>query len=397
MNSKKPKSGLYRGKFFYFLGRNLFGKFLLKKAEFQGETYNIGNEPFLLFANHCYALDPAFEIMSLKKYIRYVVSDHVVKNKFIRAFLNFTASPIIKKREESSDVIYNQIISSIKAGVNVAVHIEGGMTNTGETGFISKRNAVLAKECGSRLITYRIYGGFLKNPRWAKEERNGPIFGGIVHEYSKEEIERMTVDELYDCICKDLYVNNYDEQRKNPFEYKTEKPAENVENMVYVCPKCKSICTLKSNIDTVSCHCGFSATIDKYGFWHSAYMPFDNLLEWDVFQKEVVKDFIDKIDDSTVIFHDENQSVYNGLTKELLCKNATITLYKQKLTLISDGFYITIPVSSIKRADAVSKSDIAIVTDTNYYMIKTLTPRSATKYNFAIRYLQGKETLRSIS
>lgn len=397
MNDKNPKSGLYRGKFFYFLGRHLFGNILLKKSEFQGETYNIGNEPFLLFANHCYSLDPAFEIMSFKKYIRYVVSDHVVKNKFIRAFLNFTASPIIKKRNESTDVIYNQIKNSVKAGVNVAVHIEGGVTNTGETAFISKRNAVLAKECGARLITYRVYGGFLKNPRWAKKERKGPIFGEIVHEYSKEELEKMTVDELHENICKDLYVNNYDEQRKKPFEYITEKPAENVENMIYVCPKCKGICTLTSKIDTVSCNCDFSAVVDKFGFWHSAYMPFDNLLDWDIFQKEVIKEFIDKNDDFTAIFCDENQSIYNGNTKELLCRNATVTLYKQKLTIAGIDFGIEMPVTEIKRADAVSKSDLAIVSNDIYYTIKTEHPRSATKYNFAIRYLQGKDTLRGIS
>ncbi len=397
MNTKNAKSGLYRGRFFYFLGRNLFGKILLKKSGFRGETYDIGNEPFLLFANHSYALDPAFEIMSFRKYIRYVVSDHVVQNKFIRAFLTLTASPIIKKRDESSDVIYKQIVDSVKAGVNVAVHIEGGITNTGETGFISKRNAVLAKECGARLITYRIYGGFLKNPRWATKERKGPVFGEMVHEYSKEEIEKMSVDELYEKICKDLYVNNYDEQRKKPFEYMTEKPAENVENMIYVCPKCKGICTLTSNVDTVSCYCGFSAVVDKYGFWHSAYMNFDNLLDWDIYQKEVLSEFIDTVNNITPIFNDENQKIYNGITKELLCENATITLYKEKLTIIGNNFFKEIAISDVKRADAVSKTNLAIVSGNAYYMIKTDYPRSATKYNFAIRYLQGKDTLRGIS
>lgn len=394
MKTKNYKNGALRGKFFYFIGRNLIGDALLKLREFKGERYKIGNEPFLLFANHADNLDPAYEIVTLRKYIRFVMSDHLTRNKFIRIFLKITASPIIKHHNESSDVLFEEIKNTARAGVSVGVHIEGEKTSTGETGFISKRNAVLAKECGCCLITYRLTGGYMKVPRWADEKRKGPIHGEIAHIYSVEEIEKMSVDELYECICKDLYVNAYEEQRINPERYIAENPAQSAEIILYVCPKCKQIGTLKSNGNYIKCDCDFKATIDNYGFWHSENMNFDNITDWNKFQKNVLKELANKHRGTDIeLFSDSNQIIYTLENNEKTIKssNAEFRLFGNRLEIKAEDYSDIIPIENIQRINIAGKSNLLLVTNNKYYDIRCNTPRSATKYVVAVRYLQGKE------
>ena len=394
MKSKNYKSGALRGKFFYFLGRNIIGDALLKSRDFKGERYKIGNEPFLLFANHADNLDPAYEIVTLRKYIRFVMSDHLTNNKFIRVFLKITASPIIKHHNESSDVLFEEIRNTARAGVSVGVHIEGEKTSTGETGYISKRNAVLAKECGCRLITYRLTGGYLKVPRWADEKRKGPIHGEIAHIYSVEEIKEMSVDELYECICKDLYVNAYEEQKVNPQKYIAENPAQSAEITLYGCPKCKKIGTLKSAGSCLSCGCGFKAVIDDYGFWYGDSLPFDNITDWDKFQKNLLKELTDKYRGAEVeLFSDSKQIIYTLENNEINIKSsdAEFRLFGDRLEIESKDYSDIIPIENIKRINIAGKSNLLLVTNNKYYDIRCNTPRSASKYVVAVRYLQGKE------
>ena len=394
MKSKNYKSGALRGKFFYFLGRNIIGDALLKSRDFKGERYKIGNEPFLLFANHADNLDPAYEIVTLRKYIRFVMSDHLTNNKFIRVFLKITASPIIKHHNESSDVLFEEIKNTARAGVSVGVHIEGEKTSTGETGYISKRNAVLAKECGCRLITYRLTGGYLKVPRWADEKRKGPIHGEIAHIYSVEEIKEMSVDELYECICKDLYVNAYEEQKVNPQKYIAENPAQSAEITLYGCPKCKKIGTLKSAGSCLSCECGFKAVIDDYGFWYGDSLPFDNITDWDKFQKNLLKELTDKYRGTEVeLFSDSKQIIYTleNNEKNIKSSDADFRLFGDRLEIESEDYSDIIPIENIKRINIAGKSNLLLVTNNKYYDIRCNTPRSASKYVVAVRYLQGKE------
>ncbi len=394
MKSKNYRRGFVRGKVFYFLGRNLVGGIVAKARNFKGEKYKLGNEPFLLFANHADNLDPAYEMIALRKYIRFVMSDHLTNNAVIRGLLNFIASPIVKHQDQSSDVLFDEIKNTVRAGVNVGVHVEGRKTTTGETCYISPRNAILAKECGCRLITYKMKGGYFKAPRWADSKRNGPVFGEIVNIYSAEEIKNMTAEELYSHICEDLYVNAYEEQRKQPIEYICENPAQSVETAVYVCPKCENIGTLTSKGDAVFCNCGFKATVDNFGFWHGENLKFDSLCEWNSFQKNVVKALTDeKKGTDELVFSDSAQMLFEGTKdeKKLLSDNAELSLFADRIEIKTQKETIPVYLSDIKRIDSASKMILIIVTEDKYYSINSKILRSAEKYVVAVRFLLGKD------
>ena len=399
MNKKErfiTRLGYQRMRFFYFFGR--FNLTLPIKLcwNFRGKTVKIKEQPFLFFANHVENLDPGYEFLCVRRYIKYVISDHLVRKKFGQLFAGFFFTPIINHREKSTDIMYDDIIRNIRAGINVGVHIEGGKNTNGETAFISKRNAQLVKDCDCALITYRLTGGYIKTPRWAKYAGKGRTNGNIAHFYTREEIRNMSVDELYSHILEDLYVNAYDEQRKNPLPYKRKCPAECAETMLYCCPVCKKFATLKTRDDKIFCSCGFEAKIDEYGFWHGEGLPFDDLVSWDKFQKQQLKSFVEAEKGSDeLIFSDASQTVkfLESSRIEVVSENAMLSLYGNRIELKYGDDAIEIPVSNIKKIFYTSRMNLLIVTDEHYIEVTSSYPRSATKYIGAVRFLQGKEYL----
>ncbi len=391
------RKGYRRSQFIVFAARNIIGSVFKKKFDIDCNKVRLNEQPFILMANHGDNLDAATEILSVRRFMRFVVSDHLTRKPIMRLFLNFVATPIVYHREKGSDSLYDEVVANLNAGINVAMHIEGGKTNNGETGYISKRNAQLVKDGNCALVTFRNKGGYLKSPRWADNKRSGKISGEIVRVYSKEELQKMTVDEIYAHIIEDLHFNIYDEQRINPHEYIAENPAQSAEIMLYVCPECKKIGTLKSKGDKLYCSkCSFEAAIDDYGFWHSENMLFDNIAEWDKFQKDILKQEIKmKKNTSELIFSDSEQIIYalENENRVLKSSNGKVVLWGDSLEICGDDFFDRIPLECIKKINIAAKMNLLIVTDKNYYEIHSNKPRSAIKYVVAHRYLMGKESL----
>ncbi len=394
--SDSIKKGVTRGKILIFTLRTILKGPAVRILHFTDKEHKIPKKdmPYLVFANHSDAIDPAYIVKTMRRYVRFVMSDHVMRMGIIGKLYNFVDAPIIFEREKGTDALYNSIVENIKAGVNVAMYPEGAMTSTGETGFISKRNAALVKECDCTFVTYRGKGGYLKKPRWAKNSRKGPISGEVVNIYTKEQIRNMTEDEIFSHILEDLYFNIYDEQRKNPVEYITEDPAEHAEIILYGCPGCNEVGRLRTKGDKISCPCGFEATVDNYGFWHNDNMEFDNIVDWDNFQKKLLKDIADKKRSTPEsLFSDDKQLIttVTGAEISTLSENGTIHLFGDRFEITTEKETFIIPVNEISSVKTSSKMNLLLVTKKGYFEIKSPYPRSATKYIVAIRYLQGKE------
>ncbi len=388
------KKGVLRGKILIRILRTVVKIPAVKILQFSDKEVRIKDKPYLVFANHSDSIDPAYIIKTTKKYVRFVMSDHVMRMGLVGKLYKLLDAPIVFEREKGTDALYKSIVDNIKAGVNVAMYPEGALTSTGETGFISKRNAALVKECDCTFVTYRGRGGYLKKPRWAKSSRKGPIFGEVVNVYSREQIRSMSEEEIYKHILEDLYVNIYDEQRKEPHAYIGEDPAEHAEIILYGCPKCKSVGNLRTKGREIFCTCGFKAEIDDYGFWHSNDMEFDNIPDWDSFQKKLLKEITDRVKSTDeLLFRDEEQQIYTIENGEVttLSENGKIELFADRIVITADNKEITVPLSEINSVKTSSKMNILLVTEEGYFEIKSSYPRSATKYIVAIRYLQGKE------
>lgn len=378
--------------------RVIFTKPLLKATHAHMESYTPKHDAFILIANHSDPLDPGFEMIALKRYVRFVASDHLVRaNKLGGKVITKLGGVIIKHRDKPSSVLTDEIKANVAAGIPVGIHAEGGTSVNGETGFVSEHTGQLVKDSGAALITFRFTGGYLRTPRWAKSSRKGPLFGKVVNEYSPEKLSNMTVSEITDIIRRDIYVNVYDEQRKNPHEYTGEALAEYVERTLYMCPECKEVGSLHSSGDILKCDsCGYTVSLGTDAFFHDAGtgLVFDNVCDWDKWQREEWKKRVLSFPAGELIFKENGQIINSikGEEKTALYDNAVLELYTDKIVIdMKENGMIALPLSGLKSVQTASKEGLIIINDEYYLDIRCQKPRAAAKYAAAWRYLTGKE------
>ena len=375
--------------------RKTFGNMLLKIWNTTVDYHEPQNNTFILLSNHCHVVDPCILTIALKKYIRFVASDHLIKLPILGKAITHLGGVIVKYRNNPSNILVDEIIDNTKKGVSVGIYAEGGTTFNGETGFISKHTAELVKNSGVGLITYRFKGGYLRAPRWSSNRRNGQIHAEFVGEYSPDELKKLTVDEIYEIICRDTYVNAYEEQKKTKNLYEGKNLAQFVERVLYICPHCGKIGTLHSKGDLLSCSCGYELTMGSDGFFHkkNKELIFDNVLSWDKWQREVWKSKLLNAKPNEVIYEEYNQclnTMDNG-NKKRISENATIKLFSDRFELICENNIFKVPFNEITKVQTAMKDCLVIVSDSAYFDIDSKVPRSATKYVAAWRYLTKRE------
>ncbi len=376
--------------------RVLFFWIVLLIANAKVKRYKPKSKNFLVIGNHSDSLDPIYIMCSLKKYIRFVAGDHVVMNPWANFFLRKLAGWIIKDRDNPAYVLTNDMKASAAEGVPTGLFAEGTITPNGETGFFSPRTGQLVKDMGVALITYRIKGGYFHTPRWGTGLRKGPIHGKVVHEYSVEELEKMTAEEINEAIKRDIYVNAFDEQRKRTRIYKGKNLAEHIERILYICPHCEQVGTLHSKGNYLTCDCGYQVEFGRDGFFHESQkeLVFDNALDWDKWQKNVWKKSVLESNDGELIFEEKDQIVYTLIKRKKveLSENAVLRLYKDKFVLVLNHKQtIEMPIEKLSLVLNVSVESLMFVDSEHFLYVKSKNPRAAAKYVAAWRYLIGKD------
>jgi 1-acyl-sn-glycerol-3-phosphate acyltransferase len=216
--------GRKRHDFVYRLGWVLVHRPMAKMFNFEYDTIDAGYSPYIVISNHLTNYDPILIGLSFRKLMYYVASDHVLRSGFKGKLLNFLMAPIVRAKtiQETQTVI--SIFRRLKENCNICIFAEGSTSFDGETGEVQRSIGKLVKRAGVALVTYRFTGSYFTFPRWARFINRGKMRGRLVQIYSPEKIASMTGDEIYDSIMKDIYVNAYAEQEKNPVEYAGKNP-----------------------------------------------------------------------------------------------------------------------------------------------------------------------------
>jgi hypothetical protein len=328
----------------------------------------------------------------------FVAGEHLFRKHWLRMIANFFAKPLIRKKGIPATEIVEVIKQTLNKGGNVWMSPEGVRSINGETAFISPATGQLVKESKVGLVTYRIHGGYLRNPRWAAKKRKGPMYGKFVAEYTREQLAEMSVDDINKAIRRDLYVNAFNDQKISPVPYLGTRLAEDLETVLYVCPHCHEIAKLHSRDDLFSCDCGFSVRYNECGLFEGISVhsiPFDNLTDWDKWQRAYLKKQLPKLLQTPVdtpIVSDRDQRLYritNGSTKLLATGRFAVFVDRFEFGEKEDRHIFFF---SDLEGFAFSLQQKILFSCKNgmYYEIQSSYPRSATKYMVFYRYLIGK-------
>ncbi|MDR2542484.1 MAG: 1-acyl-sn-glycerol-3-phosphate acyltransferase [Treponema sp.] len=379
--------GKMRHSFIYRFGRVLCLPFLVRKFNLKYDKIKVPHTPYIVVANHLTNWDPLLIGMSFKKSMYYVASDHILRMGFKGKLLRFAVSPIarVKTAQETQTVI--TIFRRLKEKCNVCIFAEGTTSFDGETGEIPLSIGKLIKRAGVALVTYRFTGAYFSHPRWTRFTHKGKMEGRLVQVYSPEKIASMSEEEIYQVIKNDIYVNAYDDQKKEKIAFRGKNPAEYLETVLYCCPKCKQFGTLTSSNDLLFCTCGFKVRYNEYCYFESPNNkegpPFETIMDWVKWEREE----IDKLeaalaandaDNNTVIFTDINQQLFETAraSHNTLIAEGNLIMYKDRLSVNGTDILF----NEIIEMGIITMKTIVFATKDKIYEIHSKHPRSALKY-----------------
>ena len=363
----------------------------------------MSHKPNVIFSNHTTMIDWLLVGVPLKKQMYFVAGEHLFRNKFLRRLVLCFDGLIIRKKGAPADDMIAGMKDVLSSGGNVWMSPEGTRSINGESAFISPATGKLVKECaelGAGLVTYRIHGGYLRTPRWAAYPRKGKMWGEFVREYLPEELVKMSVDEINKHINEDLYVNTFDDQKKNPSLYVGKNLAENLETTLYVCPKCHTIGRLTSKGDILSCECGYKVRFTEQALFEAVdggELIIDNIATWDHWQRDYLKsrlpEFLAYPHDKPVDSDDRQILNKIGALKSVDCiGKGTFAIYTDRFEFQSPEQTFVFPFTEIAGfAFSLKMKILFSLKDGTYYEVDSEFPRSAFKYMVLYRFLIGKE------
>jgi hypothetical protein len=353
--------------------------------------------PYLVLSNHNTDLDPGLVALSFPQQMYFVASEHVYRAGFASKVLRYAFEPIAKRKGTADTVTVMKTIRALREGKNVCLFPEGQKSFDGRTGQINIATGKLVKASKASLITYKLEGGYFTTPRWGYGIRKGKMYGSIVNIYTKEDLDKLSPEEITDLIKKDLWEDAYQRQSENPIAYKGKNLAKGLQHAFCICPKCKKIDTISSIKNKVFCTtCDFSATIDKFGYFDES-CKFKTVAQWEDFQQEELKSFVEsknkEISDS--LFENKNATLkrVKAEHQEEVVGCGTFAMFTDKFTFttIQDEKeeILELPHQDIVDISMYGKQGLVFSDNKgNYYELTSKEIMNVRKYVFCFKFLK---------
>lgn len=317
---KKKKENLKPNGFAWLIYRIYSSIFMKLKfnVKYDRTVFNNRNnkEGCVVLYNHACNYDHFISTAFFKRTrVNYVVSNRFMFNPLIRIVLKL-AKAIHRDQFKNDTASILKMKRAIERGGVIVIAPAGQVTIHGDMPYINPVIVKLLKMCKADVYTLQTSGSYLAAPKWGLSKRKYPISVKCVKTLSKEEIKSLDVDTLYNKIINDLNVNDREIQKNANIEIKGKNLASGLENILFMCPKCKNKYTFVSNNNSLKCKCcGNTVIYNKYGFLEKSSNS-DVLLKdeslWCEYQKQQI---MGQIKAKTYIL-ESNVSFYSNPNKE---------------------------------------------------------------------------------
>lgn len=339
---------------------------------------------YIVLSNHVTDYDPILVGLSFQPQMYYVASEHITRWGWLYKVLNFVFEPIIRYKATVAASTVMDILRKVRKGKNVCIFAEGVRTWDGVTAPVVPATAQLVKSARCGLVTYRIEGGYFASPNWASSgnTRRGHLYGAPVGIYTKEDLAKMSVEEIDEIIKRDLHEDAYARQKAEMHRYRSKKRAEGMESLIFLCPKCRAHGALTSAKDTVTCSaCGNSFTYDEYGMLDGIdYKTVYDLNQWQ--RGELANDVANGIHytaPEAYLFTIEGHEL-----KEVSRSEAQIT---SEAITVGDT---VIPLSTISDMGMHGRRTLIFSTTDNYYELKVPKGQNIIKFLYYREFVKAK-------
>ncbi len=360
------------------------------------ELINKQTGSYIILGNHTNFWDPVLVAYGVSEHIYFVSSDEYFRKGILKFLLPY-AGAIPKTKFFSDSETVKNIIKVRKKGGIIGIFPEGKRNWDGTTLEILYPTAKLIKSLKIPVIVTLLKGAALSYPRWAKKSRKGKLIVEYKMALDPDQIENLSVDEIYQVITTELTYDEYDWQKEQMIPFKGKLLAEQMELFLFTCPHCKTIGSMRSTNDHFYCQeCGYSTSYNLYGYLtkESDILYFDNPRDWNYWQLEYLNNLSEELDDSTPLISDEKVSIFKGRRLSPLTRQSTgqITLYSKVLEFTSrQGEHLSFVLEKIQGMNIQYNNQFEFYYNKSLYRFSfELSHISAYKWSQAIMALQNR-------
>jgi len=257
--------------------------------------------PYFFISNHASRLDYIFTGVPLLPVRMNYVAGY---NEFHRSHLSlvFSLLRVIPKKNFTPDVYtIKQISRVIKEGGRVCIFPEGMSSISGANQPVAIGTGKLFKHHKVPVYYSVIRGGYLTSPKYNLKDRCGRVEVEFDQLFTAEDLERMTPEEIETAINRAIYHDDYAWNKIHQYSYNIgENGAEDLEDLLFWCPKCGKQHTMATKGNTIFCtSCGNGATLaDTYEL-----IPFDETCvipetqtRWFNMERDVIREEVERED-----------------------------------------------------------------------------------------------------
>ena len=314
----------------------VFTKVFRIHANIPKEVKNIKG-PYLLLGNHIGTYDPFIISYFINQPAHFVSSDAVFRDPMI-GFL-FKKLGVIPKQKNARDTqVIRDMLGVAKAGGAIGLFPEGTRSWIGTTLPFDPVIAKLVKLLNITVITARMKGMQLSNPRWGGKLRRSKVEIDYQIAISKKDIKKASLEEILSIIKKNLAHDEVDYQRKQMNRIHSQFRAEYIEYVLFLCSQCNSLGQLKSRGNDFYCQsCQHKIHINPYGFFEANNLPFDNIRDAYLWQHKQFEAFIEvhfHRKTKAIIFKDQSLFIYQEIAEKMILQGeATAYFYIDRILL----------------------------------------------------------------
>lgn len=342
-------------------------------------------DSYIILSNHVTQFDGIFLGLSFSRPYSILVSDSFFSNGVAAKIFSHMFGMIPKKKASVDIKSTMMMVKTIKEGGNLAFYPEGNRSYAEFQFPFTERFGAFIRQFNKKIVIFNVQGGFGAYPRFGSKRRKGKYYGKIKMILNPEDYAKFTDEQLEEFLLENLKV--YDSESGEL--YKSNKKAEYLERMLFVCPKCGAVESLHSEGNHLYCSkCGLDVeyTENLHLASKDPEFKFSKLIDWYNYQIRYIKNF-EPTDE--VIFNDESAKFYisNPYEQRQLLAKGSVKLYKNKLVFADK---IEIPVSDIEIASPINGCNFNFSTGSENYLVKGSSRFNPLKYVLMLNKLDTK-------
>ena len=294
-NKKRYKTSKYpiRQPLFFTWLIWMLSKMALLSRKYKIEQINMEGlkPPYIMLSNHMYFID--FEIASQITYPHRVNNVVNIDGYISRAWLLELIGSICTRKFSNDLHLVKSIKHVINKGDILSLYPEARYSACGITSYIPPSVGKMIKMNKVPVVVLIHHGNHLHTPFWDwKRKRKVPLYARCEQVLTRDDVERLSVEEINKIIQEAFIYDDYKYQKENNILITEKYRAEGLHKILYKCPHCHTESKMDSKGSEIFCkECGKRWNLREDGTLESldGNTIFNHIPDWYNWEKECVK------------------------------------------------------------------------------------------------------------